>query len=675
MPDAVVLAAAVAVAWLPGLALLHALAVAPALIRLAVAPAASVAVAGLVAVLAAVTHVRFGPVPLGVATVLLAGVALARRLRSPERWRFPLPRRGSVPVLVGALMIAVGAGFACWSWLEGLGGLATPPQEHDMIIHVMQAAYITRSGNAAPWQLMPADVLTGQPVWFYPSGTHLLAAVTAGLTGGGVVAAINAMTVVLLAIAVCVGVAALGATAARQWGMGRGSAMLAGGVASLVMGGMYRPAFHLMHDGGILGNAVSISLVPGVVAGVLALTWMRARAGAAMGASAAGVAWCHPSGAISIAVTVLAWWVGQVLSGPGRAQLLRAARGLAVAAPVGLLVVLPVVLPGLSEAGRTGNWPPDTAPVPFFTAVGETFGFPYSGWIDQGQSRSQVWVLLLLVLGVGAAIALRRGLGPVFAFGVWSSIVMAAWLSPATGLETVVTQFYYRAMLRTWSHLSLLAAVLAGIGVVLVANRLAVLLARRRVPLRPAWVALGLSTIAFASYAALPAVGYAEINETAVATRYKMPDFVRVGPDDQRAIAWLADRIRPGERVFNSPNDGSTYLYVERGIPVVNVYTLGLAGVPYTYRLLEKFNTYPTDPAVRQELVDLNVRWVYVDSRPPRIGSVGSPEDWAGEDGFELAPGLAGLDRLPGIQPAFRAGSVTVYSLDLAAATPRLGGE
>ena len=125
-----------------------------------------------------------------------------------------------------------------------------------MIMHVLQTAYVTRTGRGAPWQLAPVDLLTGTPTWFYPSGVHLLAAATAGLTGGAVVPALNAQTVVLLAAAGCTGAAALGAVAGRQLGLGRGSAMLVAGVASLVMAGLYRPAPVLMHDGGILANAV-----------------------------------------------------------------------------------------------------------------------------------------------------------------------------------------------------------------------------------------------------------------------------------------------------------------------------------------------------------------------------------------------------------------------------------
>jgi hypothetical protein len=68
------------------------------------------------------------------------------------------------------------------------------------------------------------------------------------------------------------------------------------------------------------------------------------------------------------------------------------------------------------------------------------------------------------------------------------------------------------------------------------------------------------------------------------------------------------------------------------------------------------------------------VRWVYVDTDTPAIGSAGSPENWAGPDGFRLAPGLRDLNGLPGLTEAFRSGSVTVYALDLGAVGPQPAG-
>jgi hypothetical protein len=663
--DAAVLAVSIAVVYLPGLALLFALSMRRPLVALALAPAASVGLAGVVAIVAALTGFSYGPVPLGVVTALLAVVAVVLEVRRRRRRARRLRPSGLAGVLTGVVMAAVGVGYATWSWLQGIGSFSNPPQEHDTVIHAMVAAYIARSGRGAPWEIVPADVLTGTPVSFYPSGFHLLAAASADITGN-VVTSLNATTVVFLAIALCIGVTALGFVAARQLGLSAGSGMLVGGFAALVMAGMYRPAFHLMHDGGILGNAAALALVPGVVAGLLALPHLRRRSALGVGVAAAGAVWVHPSAAVSVGVTVVAWWAGQLVSPMGRRELRRIVVPLLATAGTALVLVLPVVLPGLAVAGRTGSFPPDTRPVTFDTALGATFGLPYSGFLDPGQAKSQVWAVLLMAVGIVTIIALRRGVGLVAAWVAWSVVIIGAWLSPGKGYEAIITGFFYNAMLRTWSHVSLLVPVLAGLGVVLVADRVALLI-RRRTPWRASWTALAVAVAGFAVYALVPAVGYAKLDESSVASRYSTPDFVRVGPDDQAAIAWLADHVRPGERVFNSPNDGSTYLYVERGIPVVNVYTLGLPGVPYSYRLLENFRDYPTDAAVRDKLKELNVRWVYVDSSALGIGSVGSPENWAGTKGFALAPGLQSLDGLPGLTRVFTSGTVNVYSLDLGA--------
>ncbi|MGZ8749963.1 MAG: DUF6541 family protein, partial [Pseudonocardia sp.] len=166
VPDSAVLAVAVAVAYVPGLVLLTALSVPPGLVMVALAPAASVAVAGVVAVLVAPVGLPFGPAALVVATAALgvAAVVLRRARRSgtgtQDSRTGTQDSRTSVPVLVGAVMIAGGVAVASWAWLSGIGPLATRPQEHDMIMHVLQTAYVTRTGRGAPWQLAPVDLLT-----------------------------------------------------------------------------------------------------------------------------------------------------------------------------------------------------------------------------------------------------------------------------------------------------------------------------------------------------------------------------------------------------------------------------------------------------------------------------------------------------------------------------------
>jgi hypothetical protein len=673
--DVDVLIAALVVTYLPGLSLMAALGVRRPVLLAALAPAASVAVAGVTGVLSALFGLRFGPTTLGFATGLLVAVAVVIALLSRRRARqagsavpgVPRRRRSVTAVttqVVGAALVLVGAGVGVATWLTGLGVLSTPPQEHDMIIHAMQAAYIEQSGRAAPWELVPADVVTGSPVAFYPAGFHLLVAITSSVTGAGTVTALNAMTVAVLAVVLSVSAAALTVVAARQLGLSPASASLAGGIAALVAAGLYRPTFHLMHDGGILANAAALAITPGVVAGLLLLPRLRAGAAIAVGAACAGVLWVHPSAVVSVGLTVLAWWAGQALARQGRRQL----RGLTVRLLVALASAwvfgVAALSPVFDAAGRTAGFPPDTSPASLRNAVGNTLGMSYSGFIDPKQAIGQATAAALTIVGVVAVLMLGRGYGPVTAWATWCLVTIAQFMSPGKGWEAPITGVFYNALLRTWSHVSLLVPVLAALGVVLTANLVAVLV-RRRVPLPARPVAAILALLAFAAYFNWQAPEYTATNERSVATRYSDPDFVRVGPDDERAFDWLAQHIQPGQRVLNSPNDGSTYLYVEHGIPVVNVYTLGLPGVPYSYQLLESFDTYPTDGSVRSKLLDLDVAWVYVDATAPLIGSKGSPDGWAGTKGFALAPGFARLEGLPGLVPRFRSGTVTVYSLDL----------
>ncbi|MGH4007703.1 MAG: DUF6541 family protein, partial [Pseudonocardiaceae bacterium] len=648
MHDVLVLLIALLVCYLPGLGLMAALGVRSGVLLMGLAPAASVGVAVVTGVGTAIAGVAFGAAPLGIVTAVMFAVAAALqvRWRSVQGRQERVRRRqttGRVAQIVGAALVAAGAATGVGTWLAGMGPLSTVPQEHDMVVHAVVAAYIQRSGQAAPWQLVPADVLTGEPVMFYPSGLHLLAAVTGDLTGA-TVPALNAVTVVVLAVSLSLSAAALTVVAARQLGLARPTAMLAAGVAALVASGLYRPTFHLMHDGGILANAATLTLTLGVTAGILMLPCVPRKSAVAVGVACAGVVSVHPSAAVSVGFTVIAWWAGQALTRQGRQQLRGQLAGLLVATSTAVVLGSATLSQALASSGRGGAWPPDISPTSFGDAVGATLGLSYAGHLDPQQSLGQAFAAALVALGVVAVIALGRGFGPVTAWAAWSLVTIGAFLRPGAGAASLITGFFYNAQMRVWSHVSLLAPVLAALGVVLTASWCAVWLRRHSpIPVRTRPVAALLVVLAWLGYLVGPAWRYANTNVTAMASRYLTPDFVRVSADDQRAISWLAEHIRSGQRVLNSPNDGSTYLYVERGIPVLNVATLGLDGVPYSYWLLAAFRSYPTDQQLRDFLLQYNVAWVYVDSQAPMIGSAGSPEGWAGTAGFSLAPGLTDL--------------------------------
>ncbi len=663
---------ALLVTYLPGLTLLLALGVRRAPLLLGLPPAISVGLAGLAAVATAVTGTGFGLVSMAGMSLLIVVVAgVVTQLGRRTAWSREPSTAGSsnrstvdrTVRVVSVVTVLGGAAVGVLTWLRLLGNLSTVPQEHDMIIHVLQTAYIARTGAGAPWQVMPADVLTGEPVAFYPAGFHLLAASVAGVTGSAV-DAVNAMTVVLLAVALSLSAASLTAVAARQLRLPPLVAALAAGLAALVAAGLYRPTFALMHDGGILPNAATLSMAPGVIAGILLLPVLDRRAAIAVGLACAGLVLVHPSAVMTVALTVLAWWAGHAGTRRGRAELRHQTHALFIVGVVATIVVAPVLLEAVPAAGQTASFPPDIPPTPFGEAVGSTFGLVYGGYFDPQSQLGQAMAAILVAVGVAAIVALRRGFGPVAAWVVWCSVTIAAFLTPGTGIESPVTAFFYNTQVRIWSHVSLLVPVLVGLGLAISSASVAVWL-RRRVPLPVGWSTVALALLVWSAYLTGPATGYADTNVTAVASRYSAPHFSRVDSDDLTAIDWLAERVKPGQRVLNSPNDGSTYLYVEHGVSIVNVFPLGLAAVPYSYELLDSFAAYPAQQELRDMLLQLNVAWIYVDADAPRIGTAGSPEGWAGTDGLSTVPGFTDLDGLPGLSRVFQEGSVRVYRLDL----------
>lgn len=660
------LGVALLVCVLPGLAVTAALGVRRLLLLVALAAPVSVAVAGLTATVTGALGLGFGAAALGIVTAGGAAVAAIRRARSRDM--APPPGRRRPPSIdavqgLGLGLTALGVLIGVFTWLRGLGGLATVAQEHDTVVHLLLTSYIARTGRGAPWQVLPADLLTGEPVYFYPDGMHLLAAVVTDLTGDAV-SALNAVTIVLLAVVLSVSAAALTVVAARRLELATATAVLAGGVAAVVAAGIYRPTFHLAHDGGLLPSAVALAMTPAVVAALLLLPGASRRAAVAVGLACVGIVWVHPSAAVSVGVTVVAWWLGDAVTRSRRGELRRLLAPLTVTALTAAVLLVPLLVSSSSAVARTSAFPADTRAAGYGDALGSTLGLAYGGYLDPERTKGQLWAALLLAVGVGAVLTLRRGFGPVTAWATWVGITIAYLLSPESGPETLVTGLLYKALVRIWSHVSLLVPVLCALGVVLITVRVAMLV-RRRTSVRAAWTACLLVILFCTGYTLGPGRSYAVTNAGAMASRYAEPAFVRVGPSDLAAATWLAARAQPGQRVMNSANDGSTILYVEHDIPIVNVYPLGLAAAPHTYELLRSFNRYPQDPAVRRMIVELNVAWVYIDSDAPTIGASGSPDGWAGDDIFVRAPGLEDLAALRELEQVFRDGTVTVYSVDV----------
>lgn len=583
--------------------------------------------------------------------------------------------------VAAAAMCLLAVIVAIQPWRTGLGEWSTYPQEHDTIIHTVLVGYVAHTGSAAPWELLPLDMITGEPVSFYPSGLPLAAALPGELAGGPIVG-FNVVNALFAGPVFTVGCAALAAAVVRRLRIGSGWTALAGGAAAIVASGMYRPGIHLLHDGGIAPNAAAMSLAPGVIAAILTLgpsmrrgtaqretQWLRA---AVLGLGVAGIFSVHPSVVATVGASVLVFWAAEAFTRSGRRMWRTQWPALLAAGGVAVLAALGQLIGSLGQATRTGNWPPDIQPASLSDALGSNLALAYGGYWDPDQQYAQAAAGALALIGVAAILLTRRCWGVLVMWLFWLAVSIDFKVSPTDGFGSAVGSMFYKSYTRLQSHISLFVPVLAALGVVFVAAGVAKLLAAA--PRLPRFTAVAcargpvaavLAVVVMAGYVITASVPYEHRNADVLAERYVRPEFHRVDDDDKRASAWLAEHIRSGQRVMNSANDGSTYAYIEDNVPVVNVVTLGAIQAPYTFALLKSFRDYPHDPRIRDTILSLNIGYVYVDSEAPAMGAgPGAPNDWYGRPTFTLAPGLTNIGGLPGMSVAYRSGSVTVYKVD-----------
>ncbi|HEX4249279.1 MAG TPA: DUF6541 family protein [Pseudonocardia sp.] len=574
--------------------------------------------------------------------------------------------------LVGGVLVLVGAGLSLQSWYWGLGTWSTYNQDHDPILHAVLTAYIERTGRGAPWQIMPADVLVGGRTVYYPDGFHLLAA-TIGSVFDDPVVGMNAALAMVAGAAWTTSAAALAAVAVRWLRNDAGWMAMGAGVGAVIAASLYRPGAQLARDNGLFPNSCALVLVPGVVAAILLVRPKAWGAAIGVGVACAGIVTVHPSSGLSVGLSVLVCWLALLCTRDGRATL-RAQLSVLVALVVaGGLVALPVLRGALAVSGRIEAFPPDTSHLPVVRTLGAVLPLTYGGMFDD-KSMVQVWPTLLLVIGVGTALALSRALPLVVAWAAWVTIVLLAYRNP-TGLTAPILGFFYNSAGRVQSHVALFAPALATLGafgllIALLVAASAVRLpapegSRRLAPRLVGGFGVLLLLLLTLGYLAGPTDKYLNTTADALAQRWSQPQLYRVDEEDIEAAEWLKPRVKPGQRIMNSPNDGSTYLYVHDNLPVVNISTLGVPGFPYTYDLMRGFRYLDIDPQIRHWVLELNIAWVYVDSRAPIIGADGAPGNWTGGGVMTTVPGLDHLDDTPGLILAHVVGSVRIYQVDL----------
>lgn len=600
------------ITWLlPHRSRLERVAVAPLLsIALAFAPAAWLSWAGVPQ-----AWLASWAVPAVVTVVLVVVLAARGTLRALVR-----PSRT-------AAMVGVAVALATLVWLVAIAlsepGWSVVVPDTDGSSHGAFVARILLSGSLAPDQVAVLDLAdpASQSV-VYPLGLHSVAAPVAALTS------VASALVVPLALLSSASLVAGSAAFARRVG---GAALVA---PAAVAAAVLVPWFpFVLSSWGPAPLLLAVSLVPAA-----ALTLFDARglrSGSAAALTLGGLLALHVTEAL---VVVLLALVALLVGGLSRSGVAHRARVQMLSLLAAALAVAPLLV-GLVAAGRRPQEPVTARP------LGEAALWvllrPMSA-IDTLDDPAPLVVAAVVlvalatagVAAVGAVRAWRRPLGRSLVVVVATCLLLG--LLAQAGTPTVFSYPWYGDPERIVAQAAALLPVLLAAG----------------------WRSLatgrgpsGTRVRAGACVVAVLLVAQALVGASDGFSRYSV-----VTTDDRAAFAWLASRVRPGDRVLNDSHDGSVWSYESTGglvAPVFGPMPSGGYGADPLFlprlHLRDHVAEIATDPVVRAEARSLSVRYVLVGSRT-----------------FSDSPRLLdveGIEASPAMREVFRSGGARVFEI------------
>ncbi|WP_222267278.1 DUF6541 family protein [Modestobacter marinus] len=627
-PTPVLLLVSLATLLLPGAAV----AVAAGLrlsLALAAAPLVTYGLATATGTVATVLPVSWQPWLLAVEAAALAGLLLAVR-----RGRRRAPRPGGWPPardLVVASGVLAGAVLSAAVLLAGFGDLGRPNQDWDYTFHANATRFTADTGQVAPAALRAVNDWESSS-FFYPDALHAVAAVVRDLTGAPVFAVLNSGTLLIA------GTAGLGLAVLLR---DLGAPTAATATAPLLLAGAAGFPYDLVARGPVLPYAAGLALLPAFLALVRELT-VRPDPGLTLltGLGGAALFGLQPSTALAAGLVAVPMLVQQWATRRWRPPVLPL---LAAAALAGLLAA-PVVLGSVrtSTGGNDSDWPAVTTPG---GAVLQALTF------DEVTRRPQLVLAVLVLAGLLVVRSARyvwwcaaAALVPLGLF------VLAA--SSESALAAALTRPWWNDRWRLTAWLVLCLVPLAAHGLAASSGALARVAGRLRRPTaarpaRPELAAAAVLTVVVVASGGL----YAGPNSHRVSGAYQSDRYLDA--DETAAMAWLADRVGPGERVMNDAGDGSAYMAAVAGLrPVfghqVNAETVG----PVQALLRDRFSCLDSDRDVRHAIGTLGIRYVFVSEGYVRRNR-------------ERAEGLTGLADSPSVALEHARGAVRIYRVQL----------
>lgn len=459
-----------------------------------------------------------------------------------------LPRRAPTPTAVGfdaVLWIGIGIGVLATLgiWIGGIGDHALPPQANDDIWH----GYLVERLGHMP--LITADTVaptladSAVPIVFYQYGLHLAWAMGHAVTGVSVAEMLNAGWVVHVGLLLPVGAAALAQALypERRW-----VAFWAAALSPAVV------VFPYLTNG-LLAYTAALAMLPGFLA--LLVACLRADAGTprvAPAIAAAGIFVTHPSAAIVGAIAAVPISLEAILRRDDRRGRLDAVGRLATVGVVAAVATFPWLVAagerGLGEAPSLAD-----ADLPTAVSLVLTLGTPWTS--------TQPVLALLVASGIVATIVRGRGIGLSAAYAVLA-VLFVGTVAGVAGFAAI-TQSWHAQWYRLGAALGVMVPPLAGLG-------MATLVGLVRGRLRGTRQLAAASTaVAVLVVGAGAAYGAAQ-GQSIVRDAWHVRRLIQAS--DVELFRELATIAAPGDRIFNSPRDGSGWMYALEGLIPMHPY-------------------------------------------------------------------------------------------------------
>lgn len=557
---------------------------------LLLAPAVSVAIVAVTAIVAPLLGIAWSLLPLTVATGVIAAAAWVVR-----RWGRPAepaqPARGHALATLLALGIAVTVLSA--QFLIAFVEPTAIAQRFDTIVHLNSVAYAVDTANASAFAIGATS-----DIGFYPNGWHAIASLASITVGSDIPTAVNVANLVTAAVVWPTSVLALTTVLFP----GQRLALVAAGALSTGFGAF--PALFFSW-GPLFPNALGYAMIPAVIAAVGVLCRARGT-GAVVRSSllvllvAGGCGLAHPNAFLAAFLLAGGYAVGvltvEAIGARTRASTIRLA-----AVTVALTAVFLVLWPLVRTSAQHSGWAPWTDAL---RAVGKAvLGMPL-GW------RITPVLVLLVVVGLLAAARRLRWLPLLLPFAIATTLfVVASGLGQDNPVRQWLTNPWYNDSNRLAALLPIVLVPIATLGALTLVDAVRRLVTRRRAqrstPPALRWLAYAAVTLTLSSVAVGTNATFS-LGEV----RAAQLDPVRLLTQDERALLQrLDDEVPADALIAGSPRTGTSLAYALAGRDVLRMHVFGTPSADEQF-LNGHLRDIETEPQVCAAISRLGVDYV-----------------------------------------------------------------